>query len=637
MGQHDVSAGSNEQEQRRFMRALLDDVTALERMIHGGFIESGTRRIGAEQEYFLIGPGGHPACVAPDVLERLTDPPFTSELARFNLEANLEPQLWGGGCLRRLEQDLAARLAEVRAAARACDADVILTGILPTLRLQDLTLENMMPHPRYHALNEAMLRSRGERIPIRIRGIDEFYVLADGVMLEGCNTSLQLHFQVGPEEFAAFYNAAQAITGPVLAGATNSPVLAEHRLWEETRVALFQHSVDDRSSVQRARGRRPRVLFGDHWVEESVLEIFREDVARFRVVLTADAGEASLDVLDRGELPHLRSLCLHNGTVWRWNRACYGVHEDVAHLRIENRMLPAGPSVLDEVANAAFFYGLLVAVQAEYGDVRHVLAFDHAKTNFMAAARRGLHAQFTWIDGERWPARDLLLERLIPLAREGLEGSHIHEQDIARYLGTYERRVRLDRTGSRWMNESLEEMGMEATRHERHRTLTLATLARQKSGEPVHRWPLAKLDENKDWTHGFHTVGLFMTRDLFTVRPDDVVDLAANLMDWRHIRHVPVEDMDGHLVGMLSHRDIVALLSWGPRGGEPLAVHEIMKTDLVTVTPETTTLAALEKMRERRVGCLPVVEDDRLVGIVSERDFLAVTHHLLRERLDAEG
>jgi len=634
MGEHQSPEAYDEQRHHAFLRALLDDVKALEVMLANGLIETGKRRIGAEQEIFLVDRGSHPAPVAMEVLARIDDPDFTTELARFNLETNLPPYTFQGSCLRQLEIDLNERVQRVRDAAAAENADVLLTGILPTLQLTDLGLDNMAPVPRYGMLNASLVKLRAGDFQVRIKGLDELFVVHDNVMLESCNTSFQLHFQVSPEEFAPLYNLAQAITGPVLAAAVNSPVLLGNRLWHETRVALFEHSVDHRSRTHRSRGQRARVRFGERWVEDSVLEIFRDDIARFRVVIPAEIEENALVELDQGRIPHLYALCIHNGTVYRWNRACYGWSDGRAHLRIENRVLPAGPTIVDEVANAAFYYGLLAALGDEVGDIRRAMSFDDAKSNFLAAARLGLNAQFTWFGGETESASGLILKQLLPRAREGLLSRNVDSSDVDRYLGILEQRVESGRTGSQWMLDSLAGMPARSRPHERCRALTAASLERQKVGEPVHTWELATLDEAQDWRHSFRTVGQFMTRDLFTVQPDDLVDLAANVMDWEHVRHVPVEDDAGRLVGLVSHRRLIRLLAQGGvRNDEPIPVARIMKVDPITVTPDTLTVDAISLMRDHRVACLPVVREDKLVGILTERDLMEVAAQLFQEHL----
>ncbi|GAB4151890.1 MAG: glutamate-cysteine ligase family protein [Planctomycetota bacterium] len=636
MGRHDIQSSFSDEQLRGFMRAILADVHALERMISERRFESGVRRIGAEQELFLVDPSGRPWNGAETLVPELGHRQITYELARFNIEANATPQVFGGLCLSRMEQELESLVGMVREAARRHEKSVVLAGILPTLRVADLSLDSMVQNPRFQALNRALTQLRGGRFGFRIKGVDELEMEHDNVMLESCNNSFQVHFQVDPEEFAPLYNVAQAITAPVLAAATNSPLLLGKRLWRETRVALFQQSVDTRSSALQHRGRRPRVSFGDDWVRESVLEIFREDVARFRVVLATDLDEHPDQVLDRGGLPEMTALRLHNGTVYRWNRACYGIANGKAHLRIEQRALPSGPTIADEVANAALFFGLMAAISHEIPDVSKVMSFDDAKGNFLAAARLGLQANLTWFQGREYTAPGLLLDVLLPQAKAGLEDAGVDRGDIDRYLGIAEERIRRGRTGARWMLDSLAGMGSKGTGDQRMSALVRATMARQETGQPVHTWALADLSELEGWRESYATVGQFMTTDLFTVHPEDVVDLAASLMDWRHIHHVPVEDDEGRLVGLVSHRSLLRLVGQGMKGSERgvVAVKNIMRSSVVTVTPETKTLEAIEIMRRRRVGCLPVVDRDRrLVGIITESDLIRVAALLFEKQL----
>lgn len=636
MGIQDVRA-TEAVELRAFMQALLADLQALEQMIDGGLIESGIRRIGAEQEMFLVDQDWQAARVGAQVLERLKDHPgsFTPELARFNLEANASPQVLKGDCLSKMEAELASMVAAARTAAEQEGAHLLLCGILPTLHQSDLDMGAMVENPRFHLLNAVMSEMRDGKFPTFIKGLDELRVVHDNVMMEACNTSFQLHFQVGAGEFAELYNLSQAVTAPVLAAAVNSPVLFQHRLWQETRVALFQQSLDARTESQEKRGSRQRVTFGESWVKSSVLEILREDVARFRVLLSTDLEESSLDVLARGEIPKLQALCLHNGTVYRWNRPCYGIMNGKPHLRIENRVLPAGPTVHDEIAGAAFFFGLMVGCGEEFGDITKVMEFDDAKQNFVAAARYGLDAQFHWLGGRVVSARDLILGELLPTARKGLQMKNIDGADIDRYLGVIQERVECGQTGAQWALSSLAEMGDQGTPDERHRALTIATHARQRTGAPGHLWPLASLRRDADWRKSFRTVGQIMTRDVFTLHPEDVIDLAASLMDWEHLHRVPVEDQTGRLVGLLSQRSLLRLLArgYGKADRAPVAVSEVMKENPITASPEESTLDAMTRMREHKIGCLPVVEDGRLVGIITEHDFIDAAARLLEASL----
>ncbi|MDQ2921370.1 MAG: CBS domain-containing protein [Acidobacteriota bacterium] len=633
MGEHNVEQELDEQKLQAFMKALLDDLRALDYMLDNDLIESGVVRFGAEQEMFLVDENLRPASVSMQVLEHAGDPRLTTEIARFNLEANLTPLRLSADCFSQMESELKEVLTRARASANHFGADVLLTGILPTLRQSDLTLENLTPVPRYHQLNDSVIRLRGGPFSIHIKGLDEINLMHDNIMMESCNASFQIHFQVSPKEFAPLYNLAQAITAPVLAAAVNSPLLFGHRLWQETRLALFQHSTDARSATQQARSHPTRVSFGDGWIHKSVLELFQEQIARFRMIMINETSENPLAVLARGEIPQLTALRMHNGTIWPWNRACYGVANSVAHLRIENRALPSGPTILDEMANAAFFAGLMLSLPNEYPDVSKVMSFDDAKENFFTAARHGLNAQFNWVDGRTRAASTLILDHLLPLAYQGLKQADVNSADVDRYLGVIEERVRSGQTGAQWMMKSFQAVSGQP-RDDRTRLIAREILGRQQQGDPIHRWPVLEVNESDDWSQSYQTVGQFMATDLFTVRPDDLVDLAASVMTWRHIRHVPVEDNEGRLVGLLSHRALLKLLTRGAPGNEaPVTVGEIMTADPLTVSSTTPTLEAMEIMRRNRVGCLPVLDDGHLVGIVTSYDFLDASARLFKEQL----
>src|SRR5215207_3975388 len=441
MGEHKVEQHVDEKKAQAFMKALLEDLRALAFMLEDGRIESGVTRIGAEQEMFLIDRYLRPAPVSMEVLKQAGDPRLTTEIARFNLEANLTPLDLTNDCFSRMEQELSELIELARSAAASHDADVLLSGILPTLQKSDLTLDNLTPLPRYDELNRGVIRLRGGPLSIHIKGLDELHLAHDNIMMESCNTSFQVHFQSNAQDFANHYNIAQAITAPVLAVAVNSPLLFGQRLWQETRVALFQHSTDERSRPQLARNQPTRVSFGDRWLQHSVIELFYDQITRFRPIMITEPDENPFDVLARGETPSLSALRLHNGTVWRWNRACYGVTDGVPHLRIENRALPSGPTIVDEMANAAFFTGLMLALPQAYGDIAMRMAFDDAKLNFFGAARHGLDAQFQWIDGVTHSAVALILDQLLPLAREGLASAQVTSEDIDKYLGIIEERA----------------------------------------------------------------------------------------------------------------------------------------------------------------------------------------------------
>ncbi len=634
MGESNIDKDASQASRQTFMKSLLDEVRALELMLDKGMLESGVSRIGAEQEMFLIDKGQKPALKALEVLKQVDDPRFTHELGLFNIEANLSVQEFNSNCLRLMEKEAQEVYSKARKAAKKCDSEIALVGCLPTLTKKNLGLDSMVPEPRYYALNDAIMALRGENLKFTINGIDELIVNHDNVMLEACNTSFQVHFQVSPNDFAKLYNIAQTVTGPLLACAVNSPILLGKRLWHETRIAVFEHSVDVRSDSQRSRGLKPRVHFGDHWVNDSVVEIFKEDIARFRVILSTETEKDPLGMVARGEIPKLKALCLHNGTVYRWNRACYGVHNGVPHLRIENRVIPSGPTVLDEIANTAFFVGMMAGMSEEIDDVRELISFDDVKSNFMAAARDGIRAQMNWFGDIHMPAKELILEHLLPMAERGLKKYGLVTRDINRYLGVIRERVTTQRTGARWALESLSEMKGRGTEDQRLRCLVSSMVAQQSRGRPVAEWTLAEFCEQTSWRDSYLKVSQFMTTDLFTVRSNDIVDFAATLMDWRHVRHVPVEGDDGELVGLVSHRDLLRLVANGRIGGEhKVTVEEVMTRNPPTVNSDATTVEAIRLMREAKVACIPVVEAGKLVGLITEHDLIQVASHLLERYL----
>jgi CBS domain-containing protein len=619
---------------RAFTRHLLRDLCALERMIEQGLIEVGVHRIGAEQELFFVDAGWRPAPVAMQVLDSLEGQAFNTEIGRFNLEINLAPLPVGPQCLSALEREVAGHLNQVVEAARSLDARVVLTGILPTLSPADLTLDNLTPMPRYHALNDTVLALRGGPFQLRIEGTDELQVEYPSVMLESCNTSFQVHLQVGAEEFPRLYNAAQAALGPVLAAAVNSPLLFGRRLWEETRVALFQQSLDTRHCVAHVREIVPRVRFGDAWVRQSAMEIFHHDLARQRVMFFGEVSEDPMAVLDAGGTPKLEAFRIHNSTVYRWNRPCYGLHGGRPHLRIECRALPAGPTLRDQIANAALWLGLVAGLANEHDDVAECMDFDDARANFLAAARYGLRAGFTWFDGKRYSARDLLLLRLLPTARHGLRALGIGGGEADTYLGVIEQRVATGRTGARWLLDSYAALRGRGTRAEQLATLVAGMAGRAREGEPVHEWEPVTPEEMVSHEHSYDRVEQCMTTDLLTVHADDPLELAIALMDRHGIRQILVEDDDHRLAGKLSYRSLLHLLARGevPGQADSVPVADVMEASPACVAPDTRTEHAIRLMREQGLSALPVLQDGKLVGIFSERDVLPVTAYLLEAR-----
>ena len=640
MGEEKVNVPTKDS-RTKFTQHLLQDVQALEYMLKENWFETETIRIGAEQELCLVDKKTlKPTPKNIQVLKRLEQHKWaTTEIARFNVECNLSPQEFTGHALRLLETENRAQLDEVVKSAKRSDAHVVLTGILPTLRKFDLAIENLTPKPRYLALIEAIkAQSKSSKgFELRLAGIDELFISHDSPLMEACNTSFQIHLQVTPATFAPLYNIAQAITGPILAIAANSPLVFGKRLWHESRIALFQQALDVRTTQDHLRQPEPRVSFGTDWLNESIMEIYKEDIARFRVLLGSEVEENSLETVGRREIPKLKALQVHNGTVYRWNRPCYGISDNgMPHLRIENRVIPAGPTVLDQTANAAFWLGLMIGMANRYKDVREHMSFADAKDNFVKAAQFGIDTQFTWFNNKKVSCCELILNELLPCAEEGLRSRGIVEEDIQRYLGVIRDRAKAHQNGARWLLKAYTKLHNEVNQDENLTVITSAMIRNQMSQKPVHEWDLPDAADLK----AYRPVGLrveeFMETDLFTVREDDLLEMVANLMDWRKLRYVPVEDDRGHLCGLITTRRLLRYYTRRDRPDAPEAgmvrVKDIMIASPQTIAPDTKIRDAMHTMRNGKLGCLPVIKNKELVGIITEMDFLRVSGRLI-ERL----
>lgn len=623
----------NRQDLHQFSKQLREDVQALEYMLEQDWFEKGVVRIGAEQELCLIDRYGKPTLKAMDILADFSPDWLTTELAQFNLEFNLSPQLFTGAALEDMERELRDYFGQLQAVAGKHETDLLLTGILPTIRKYDLVLDNLTPQQRYKALMTALQKMRGSDYELSLTGIDELNLTHDSPLLEACNTSFQVHLQVEPTTFVPMYNIAQALAGPTLASVANSPLLLGRRLWHETRIVLFQQSIDDRRSMNYLRERSPRVTFGTGWLKRSILEIYQEDISRFRPILAAETYQSAFEQIRAGKTPKLKALQVHNGTVYRWNRPCFGINPDgTPHLRIENRILPAGPTLHDEMANTAFWLGAMVGMSQQYPDIREYMSFSDARDNFIKGARTGIDSKFTWIKDQKVSAKDLIIKELIPLAKEGLATHKIAQADIDRYLDTIHERAERHTNGARWMLRTYSHFLQETTREEALTSLTKVLLQQQETQEPIHTWEIPRLGDLKMHSPALIRVEECMTTDFHTVREEDILELVADIMDWRNIRHLPVEDRDGKLVGLVTSRMLMRHFIRKPHSMKPEArlVEDLMRKELITISPTDTLLKAMDLMEENQIGCLPVVNDDRLVGILSEANFLHFSRRLLR-------
>ncbi len=639
MGFQKVNTIDGKNEMLHFVRHLLDDVQAFEYMLEHDWFETNITRIGAEQEMCLVhNKTFKPATINMEVLEKLGDKPWcVTELAKFNLETNLSPREFTGDCLSQLEAENIRYLKEIQAVLDDFDASIILCGILPTLRKHDLEMHNLTPKDRYYALMAAIQKHLlGTSFELRVEGVDELLVKHDSPLLEACNTSFQVHLQVSPKDFVRMYNIAQTLAGPVTAIAANSPLVFGRRLWHETRIALFQQSLDTRTTSDHMRERLPRVNFGSDWLRGDITEIYKEDISRFRVLLAGNIEEHSIQMVQDGKTPKLRALQIHNSTVYRWNRPCYGISPNgKPHLRIENRVMPSGPTSVDEVANAAFWLGCMVAMGQQHDDITKHIDFVDTRDNFLKAAKFGIDTTFSWLKDKKVPVTELIIKELIPMAREGLKQRKVKQADISKYLDIIEARAKDHKTGARWMLRAFTAMKKEVTNDEAVTAVTAAIVKNQKDNKPVHTWLEPTTADLEDWRPSKIKVEEFMSTDLFTVQKDDLIELVAEIMNWRRIRYMPVENNKGELVGLISSRMLLRHFARHNELTENLAstVKDIMIEKPITVTPETTIMEAMNKMRDLKIGCLPVVKGKELVGIITEMDFLRITSRLM-ERLE---
>ena len=616
-----------------FVHALLADVQALEYMLEHDMFEKGITRIGAEQEMVMVKSDTYkPATIAMKALQVMKDYPWVeTEIARFNLETNLNPAELKGACFSRLEKENKTKLDLIQEKLDGLNAEYVLTGILPTLRKYHLGMRNLTPKKRYKALMDSITDQQlGSAFELKLVGIDELIVKHDSPLIEACNTSFQIHLQVDADDFVKYYNISQALAGPIMAISANSPLVFGKRLWHESRIALFQQSLDTRSSHEHMRERSARVTFGNDWIHDSILDIYKEDISRFRALISSDVKEDSLKALKKGKIPKLRSLQVHNSTIYRWNRPCYGVSDNgKPHLRIENRVVPSGPTVIDEVANSALWIGAMIHYGETIPDIRKKLMFADVRDNFGKAARFGIDCQFNWFKDKKIGACDLILKELIPAARKGLASRSVSKRDIDKYMKVIEGRAKKHMNGARWILRSYTNLKKEANEDKALSVLTAAIIANQRKNKPVHTWPEATIKNLKQYEPGELKVSDFMITDLFTVQKDDIIELVAKMMEWKSIQFTPVEDKKGNLQGLVTAQQLVKQLVRQKKKKKTLTVQDIMMTDYEIVSPDTSIKKAMKLMLNNTIGCLPVVQGNELIGLLTEKQFLDVTGRII--------
>ncbi|PTX60114.1 CBS domain-containing protein [Kordia periserrulae] len=617
MGSQLVKAIDSDELQKEFTKQLLYDIEALSTMIENDDFEQGIQRIGAEQEVCIVDDFYRPSFNALEILQEIDDAHFTTELGLFNIEANLDPIVLNDNCFSQLEHDLTSLMAKAqKAAAKIKNNKIVLAGILPTFNRSDLVFENMTPHKRYKTLNDILKRIKGNDFKLQIRGVDELILHHESILFEACNTSFQVHLQIGLNEIIDKYNWSQAIAGPILSAMTNAPMLLGKELWSETRIALFQQSIDLRNTSHLLREQKPRVSFGNDWARNSILELFTDDITRYKALVTTEFEGNSMDDLANGIKPKLKALNLHNGTLYKWNRVCYGVAKNVAHLRIENRYIPAGPSIKDEIANALFWVGVMQGMPNDCKNIWEKMDFKDARGNFIKAARTGIDTYFNWF-GEGISAKELILTKLITMAKEGLKKSNVSDADSDYYLNIIAERIQKNTTGSKWQVRSSRKLKEEVSSEEANILLTHHLYKNQQKNIPVHEWELAStLCEEEIYSR--NKVYKVMTKEVYVVNENDLMLLIEKIMQWKNIHHIPVVNADNKIVGIVSSNNLDKKLS------QDAFVKDVMQSNIVTGTPEMTIAEAEELMSLHTIACLPILDNDYLVGIFTKNDLLKI-------------
>jgi hypothetical protein len=494
----DVSRRTFTREDRqRYREKVKRCLDALATMLAENRFSFPRQQMGLEIELNLVDEAMRPAMTNSVVLEKIDDPSFTQELGQHNVEINVPPRPLAGDEALGLERELRASLEAADTKAHDAGSNLVMIGVLPTLREEHFDPRWLSSGARYSLLNDQIFAARGEEMVLHMEGApmpgrpaERLHSYAESILPEAACTSVQLHLQVAPDDFAAHWNAAQCLAGVQVALAANSPFLLGRALWHETRIPLFLQATDTRPEELKNQGVRPRVWFGERWIT-SIFDLFEENARYFPALLPESDDEDPIAALAAGTAPALSELRLHNGTVWRWNRPVYDTVDGVPHLRVENRVLPAGPTVLDTVANAAFFYGAQRALTGQERPLWTQMSFQAAEENLYTGARHGINAQLYW-PGIGWiPPAELVLRRLLPMAHEGLRDCGVSDAARERYLGVIEQRCLARRTGSTWQRETvalLEERG--AARDSALVGMLKRYVELMHGGEPVHTWPV---------------------------------------------------------------------------------------------------------------------------------------------------
>ena len=618
MGSQSVTAIKTQKDRKDFVHHLLNDIEAFEYMVNNNLFEKGIQRVGAEQELCIVDKDYRPSTKALEILDKINDSHYTTELALFNLEINLDPFELKNNCFSAIEKQLTSLLNKgYKVAEETENNKIILAGILPTLRKKDLVFKNVTPFKRYKTLNKVLKKIRGDDFKLHIQGVDELILKHKSILFEACNTSFQVHLQISSDEAIDKYNWSQAIAGPMLSIMCNSPLLLGKELWSETRIALFQQSIDLRNVSHISREQKPRVSFGNSWIKDSILELFTDDISRYPPIVSSKFEENSIEAVKNGVMPKLKALNLHNGTLYKWNRLCYGVHNNIAHLRIENRYIPSGPSVKDEIANALLWVGVMQGMPKQYEKIWRKMPFYDARGNFVNAARTGINTYFNWF-GKGISAKKLLENILIPMAKEGLLKSNVEEAEIDYYLDIIQKRIDTSSTGSKWLIENKRKLRKEVSKYESNVILTEHIYKNQKSNKSISEWESIDFYENNS-DNKYDKVYKIMSTSLFVVHENDLLKLVLKIMDWKNISHIPVVNKYNKIVGMIE-RIQLSKLDFTSKKVMNKVAKNIMNKHYDVAHPETSYKTAKDLILNTKNTCVAVIKDDKLVGIFTKSD-----------------
>ena len=590
-----------------FINNLTNDIQILEELISNNKLES-FDRIGAEQEFCIVDSNFRANPINKKLLNELNSNDFVAEIAKFNMELNIKPIDINKNCLEQLHKVILKKMKLASFKAKKLDSKIIMTGILPTVRKYDLRFENITNNKRYFDLCNAINTIRGDYYKLRIRGLDELVFQHDSPLVEGCNTGYQFHLQIGPKDFKKMYNISQLIAAPVLAISTNSPMLFGKRLWNETRIAVFQQSTDTRIIGNYHPETLPRVTFGNEWIDKSIIEIFKEDIIRYKILL-----KQLTQSKENNKIPKMKALSLHNSTVYRWNRPCYGIYKGKPSLRIEARMFPAGPTIIDQVANSSFWLGLMNFFKYNLSeDISELMDFKDARSNFYASAQQGIDSTFKWVNGTRIGARKLILNELIPKAAIGLARLNIDAEHIDKYLNIIKERTISRQTGSRWITDSFDELSKKASIQNSLSSITSEIIELQAADIPVHKWPISK--ETVVINNPSNLLAEeCMDRYIYSVYENEPINLALKINEWKKHDYIVVVNRQGKITGDITEKELKKA-----KKQKLSLVKDIMNKNVIYIQPDTKISKALKIINENNLKMLPVCENKLFIGMLQK-------------------